>query len=114
MSTGRRLRSRVTPGGHPGNPGLDPVTGIHIEGYRFIQPSCSQCHGSILDMAADPRSTLYKAKLVADFIAVHATARQKSHETPRPLLVSMQGPQGAGKQTPFSPVLTCRQEHARG
>jgi pantothenate kinase-related protein Tda10 len=43
----------------------------------------------------DTRATSYKAKLIADFIAQHKAELQAD----RPLMVSMQGPQGCGKST---------------
>ena len=50
---------------------------------------------------ADPTNTAatpYKAKLIADFVASHHARLRESGEG-RPLMVSMQGPQGCGKST---------------
>jgi D-glycerate 3-kinase len=54
-------------------------------------------------MATDTRATAYKAKLIADFIASNRAklrdAPGRNSSVDRPLMVSMQGPQGCGKST---------------
>lgn len=54
-------------------------------------------------MATDTRATAYKAKLIADFIASNRAklraAPGSNSSVDRPLMVSMQGPQGCGKST---------------
>ena len=53
---------------------------------------------TIYTMSTDTKATPYKAKLIAEFIASHHARLRQAGET-RPLMVSMQGPQGCGKST---------------